>query len=241
MHKESQVAAQWWANHLRNPEDVRHDAGDLKVNAVTNWARDTDSRNSEFDAERVDVFETELAQLVEQMIEERPKWDYQAPYMMSGNSVIRCDYHADPLLQEAADEAGLEISSMTTFPVKTTMWVDPAEVRVSAGYGADVNTIWEYGEHGAAIRESVSEWEWTVEHPETEMKYDYEPWVFPTDEGYIIRAYGHYSAENFGPEHRDFHIRNEDIGEEGLDTVLARVENRIEQWRRESVEENGDE
>lgn len=234
-NEEANVAARWWADLLRNPEDVRHDVGDLEANAMTNWARENDSRNDEFDAALVDAFEDDLARRIQDEIEERRTWDYMQPYV--NNTVVKCDYHADPLLQAAAEEVGLEISSMTTFPAKTTMWIDPGHVSVRSGYMGDVETLWECGEYLSEIEERVREWEeWTVEHPETGESHGYEPKVFPADSGYLIRAYGHYNPDVYGPEHREVHIPTNMIESDGMGEVLDQVRSEIGQWRRETSE-----
>lgn len=226
---EARIGARWWANCLRNPDSVTHDAGDLMVNAMTSWARDADSRNDEFPPEKVDRFEEALIPKIQDRIDDQP-WDPQQPFMR--NTAIRCDYHADPILQEAADDVGLEISSMTTFPIKTTMYIDPGEVRVAGGHGNDPETIWESGEYLTAIREYTEDWVWSVEHPDHGTEYDYEPKVFPVGEdGYIVRAYGEYNADCYGPESKDFQISTDEIESEGLETVLSRLKDDVDEWR----------
>lgn len=230
---EAKIAAHWWANLLRDPDEVQHDAGDVGINAMASWARDRDGRNDEFDAEKVDEFEKELATRLQKKIKDR-RWDYQQPFV--GNTVVRCDYHADPVLQDVADEVGLEISSMTTFPIKTTMWIDPGEVRVKTGHSAEMRTVWEIGDYLEEIRDHVSEWVWPVEHPDEdkEIEFDPEPKVFPTDDGYIVRAYGEYSPAAYGPEHRNFKITTEDIESDALETVLEQLEEKVNRWRKAS-------
>lgn len=231
VNDEAKIGARWWANCLRDPDQVRHDAGDIEVNAMANWARDRDSRNDEFDAEKVDEFEKKLAKRLQEKIEDR-RWDYQQPFV--GNTTVRCDYHADPVLQDVAEEVGLEISSMTTFPIKTTMWLDPGEVRVKTGHSAEIRTLWEVGDYLEDIKDHVSGWVWTAEHPERDVEFEPEPKVFPTFDGYIVRAYGDYSPAAYGPEHRNFKITTEDIEADGLEAVLERLEEKIETWRKAS-------
>jgi hypothetical protein len=233
-NEEANVAARWWAAHLRNPDEVSHDVGDLEANVMLSVVREADSRNDEFDLALVDSFEDDLACRIQEKIENRPTWDYQQPYV--GNTIVKCDYHADPLLQAAANEVGLEISSMTTFPAKTTMWIDPGHVRVRAGYTDGIETIWECGEYLVAIENRVAEWdEWPVENREMGNSHNYEPRVFPTDSGYLIHAYGHYGSDMYGPKHREFHIATDMIETDGIESVLEQTLSEIEEWRRETA------
>jgi hypothetical protein len=231
VHREATVAAEWWANFLRDPDEVEHDAGDLMVNAVTSWARDQDSRNDEFEAGTVDAFEDELIDLIQDEIDERESrgsWDYDEPYR--GQTFMKCDYHADPLLQEAAETVGLDISSMTTFPIKTSMWIDPGEVRVKNGYTAGIETIWERGDHVDEIREYVIDWTRTVEHPDSGVEFEHDPKVFPVEHGYLVRVYGAYDPDKYGPDSEEFYVVNDALSELGVERTLNMIENDVEQW-----------
>lgn len=235
---EAAIAAKWWADCLREPGEVRHDAGDAYINAVTNAIADTDSRNAAFESAAVDEFERATADRIQQQIDDyRETWDYQRPHI--GSTTIRCDYHVHPLLQEAADEAGLEISSMTTFPVKTTMQIAPGEVRVSSGYQAEFETIWEIGEYRDEIADRVADWTYPTPHPERNVTFEPEPKVYPLDDGYRIRAYGEYSPERYGPVVHEFKITTEAIEADGLSTVLDAVAAELETVRAEVAEYNG--
>jgi len=50
--------------------------------------------------------------------------------------MLDVDYGPDPILFEAATEAGIPSPGILAFPWKTSMWLDDGKVVVRAGYGA---------------------------------------------------------------------------------------------------------
>lgn len=222
---EAIVAAEWWANILR-VNDVMHDAGDALTSAMLRWARDNESVNESFDPRMVEEFELELRSRIEQMIDDRP-WNEEKPYL--GHRGISCDYGPHPILHDAAGSVGMEISR-TTFPSKTTMWIDPARVYVSVGYQGDIETVWEAGEYLSEITEIVSDWVRVVEHPNNDMMYEYEPKVFPTYDGYVIRVYGDYDESAYGPEFTEFTVEHDQL-DNGVASALQEVYNDVVAWQ----------
>ena len=223
--REAEVAAKWWTDLLRD-NDVEHDNGEPMQSAFAQTIRDKDPRNDGFLGENLSRFEEVLAKKIQEKINSRKTWDYEKPQL--GQTLIKCDYHADSLLQESAEEVGMEISSMTTFPMKTTMWIDPGEVYVSAGYQSDPVTIWEMGEHLHDIKEITNNWSYSPQD------YDYEltPKVKPRIGGYDIRHYKDDNESNYRAlNDKTFKISNRDIEEEGLESVLADVRREINEWR----------
>lgn len=215
--QEARVGAEWWANFLREPDSVTWDNGDPVQSAFASVVRDKHSAHQEpFDPDKVDEFEELVAEGIQGRIDQQT-WDYDQPYM--GNRHIRCDYHAHPILASAADEVGIEISSMTTFPAKTGMWVDPGHVQVSVGYQAGRETVWEIGDYLEDIREVVGDWDFDVR-------------VFPTDDGYILRVYREIEDAKYGQkEHVELDVANGILNEAGVESTLSNVHTRAVEWR----------
>lgn len=214
--KEAQVAAEWWADILRE-NDVQHDNGDAMQSALAQTVREK-TNPDEFDPEKVDEFEDLVAEKIQGLIEERLTWDYTEPEM--GSTYIRCDYHAHQVLADSAEEAGIEISSMTTFPIKTSVWVDPGCVKVSKGYQAEQEVIWEIGDHYHELKEIADQW-------------DFDTRIEPIKGGYHVFGYRENEDKLGGRERKQWDMWNETIGEHGVEPAMEQLRFEIERWRKE--------
>lgn len=139
---EAQAAADWWAEALASGTDD-HDLGDRDASerdltatarAGSAWLR------QRFTAEQVEAFRREVAEGIEQHLA-KSSWDPAAPLVASALRALQCDYGPDAVLAEAAERVGVKLK-MFDLPMKTVMWINPGEVKVSAGYGADVVVVW---------------------------------------------------------------------------------------------------
>ena len=146
---EARAAADWWADALANGTDD-HDLGarDAAERDLTAAARAGSAvLRQRFTDEQVDAFRRQLAERIEQHLikwESYPHegaWDPSDPRRASALRAIGCDYGPDEVLTEAAELAGLALK-MFDLPMKSVMWIDPGEVKVSAGYGATPKVIW---------------------------------------------------------------------------------------------------
>lgn len=120
MKKYNEVAATWWANKLRNITPASFNNGDESSAGGMGMLMAflvADKRSPQTD--KVDAFEKELAQKIEQEVEE------------FGRLYISCDYAPDNLLSELAYTHEIETGC---FPWKTSMWISKEEVKVSCGY-----------------------------------------------------------------------------------------------------------
>jgi hypothetical protein len=119
------AAAAWWANQLNG--DAAQDAGDGGINGM--YALLKGSLSTRHPVDRVEAFGASLAHRIAAELERR-----------SWGVTIGVDYGPDPILQDAAADAGIRLG-MADLPIKTVMWVKPDEVAVAAGYSADRETI----------------------------------------------------------------------------------------------------
>lgn len=139
---EARAAADWWASRLANGTD-QHDLGDRDASErnLTATARLGSAwLRQRFTTEQVDAFRRELAEGVEQRLNEGA-WDPVEPGRGSALRALQCDYGPDPVLSGAAKLAGFELK-MFDLPLKTVMWINPGEVSVSEGYGAPIVVVW---------------------------------------------------------------------------------------------------
>jgi hypothetical protein len=124
----AQAAAKWWRGALEAP---RYDNGsDDEAGLIASMSATiaTPKRSSE----SLDLFETELANAVADLLEEQGDWGVG----------LGVDYNPDHNLAEAASRAGITSMRDVGWPWKTNMLVKSDEVEVSAGYGAPWKTIW---------------------------------------------------------------------------------------------------
>lgn len=126
----ARAAAKWWADCTRGhgPGD---DAGDAMVNMILAWAG---TNKPTRDAGASDRFEADLAIAIDADIRAAIQADRTFVF---GYSV---DYHPDPRLGEIAERHGVR-----GLPIKTSMWLRPSHVEVSAGYRAPVAVVYEAG------------------------------------------------------------------------------------------------
>jgi hypothetical protein len=121
---QSEQAARWWADFLRN--DFRHDAGDFETTTWANYF--ADEVDQQISAEKADAFEHALCDLLQDV--ERP-------------ASVSVDYDPGPLLRQASERAGIE-ARMYTFPIKTSMWIARHDIYVVPGAGARRQTLDEW-------------------------------------------------------------------------------------------------
>lgn len=114
MEQEIKAAAKWWADCLRTPK--RHNNGDSLHNGMMALLME---RSAPIEADKIDRFQEEL----EKSLRGRTRdW-------------ISVDYGPDITLTDACGRAEIEDIGYR-FPVKTCMWINPGEVKVSCGYRA---------------------------------------------------------------------------------------------------------
>lgn len=146
---EAVAAAAWWAAKIGHathiigrPDDPSVATGTAFANAATAFAGRT------YTDEQREAFREALAARIEEHIQKfserwpwEGSWDPAEPFRASAMRTIHCDYGPDPMLADAAEQAGIKVT-MLDVPMKTVMWVNPGEVKVSEGYGADPVTVW---------------------------------------------------------------------------------------------------
>lgn len=121
MENEIKAAAKWWADQLRSKP--KHDNGDGFHNALMSLL-----------AERITPLPESEIQKFQDCLED----------VLKKNEYIYCvsvDYGACGNLASAADAAGINIQDR--LPVKTNMWIEPGKVKVSCGYRAPIEVIYE--------------------------------------------------------------------------------------------------
>lgn len=135
--KPAAIAAKWWADQLRTGFEPSNGSADEEGTVANILGNDPSpvmaslfSRKHDEEQctpERVDAFETALAEGIQEMLDQ----EFQSSY---GNT-FGVDYHPDPILSKALAIAGIH-ESMTTLPWKIRMKVFEGRVTVGAGYGA---------------------------------------------------------------------------------------------------------
>lgn len=124
------VAVNWWANAIVNP---KFDNGDDSTSAGMAFlmAMMVNSKNS-ITKEQIAIFKKVLADEIVSTIESS-SWNRQCN--------LSVDYHPDMLLLTAGQKAGID--DYMSFPWKTIMSISAEKVSVSAGYGANWETLWQ--------------------------------------------------------------------------------------------------
>ncbi|MFB6236980.1 MAG: hypothetical protein ABEH81_01280 [Halopenitus sp.] len=212
---EAEVGAEWWTALLRDPEDVEFDNGDPMYGALVRAMRDPEQHS--YDSDVLDEYQSVLAEKIQGGIERRRTWDLDEPE--KGSTVIKCDYHTHPVLADAGEEVGIDVSGMMTFPSKTTMWLDPGRIRVRSGYTSDIECIWEVGNFLEEIREEVD-------------KYNFETKVYPISLGYRIKVYREDPDSEFGAkEGKAFDINTETGEWSDIVNQLGDVWQEAREWR----------
>lgn len=130
-----QVAAEWWANQLREKkviDDLGPDQASVR-NALILALGDTMGR-VDISEEQAGEFEAELAVRVNyELVERDPPED---------KVLLKVDYELQGMLEDVADTLGLE-RLKTVFPRKTVMWVSRTQVSVREGYGSDKRILYD--------------------------------------------------------------------------------------------------
>jgi hypothetical protein len=116
-------AARWWADFLRH--EFTHETGDFETTTYANHF--ANKKDEQFSAAEAAAFEDALCDILQD--EDRP--------------IIYTEYDPGPLLQQAADQAGIDIG-MYSFPVKTEMTIERHEIYVVPGGGAQERTLDEW-------------------------------------------------------------------------------------------------
>jgi hypothetical protein len=123
LHTLSEQAARWWADFLRH--EFTHKTGDFETTTYANHF--SNKKDEQFSATEVAAFEDALCAILQD--EDRP--------------IIYTEYGPGPLLQQAADQAEIDIG-MYSFPVKTEMTIERHEIHVVPGGGAQERTLDEW-------------------------------------------------------------------------------------------------
>lgn len=123
------TAAKWWADKLL--EDIVMDAGDVMINTVATVARRGLESVSPKEVER---FRLALAALLAVQCATNG-WDVDNPQFGSACRAVHVDYAPEPVLVCALSFARISGGDLR-LPIKTTMWINPGDVRVRAGYYA---------------------------------------------------------------------------------------------------------
>lgn len=122
----SERAARWWADFLRY--EFTHETGDFKTTSYANYFAPDET----FAEETIEAFEHALTELLR---------DQARPLS------ITVDYDPDPLLVEAAEQAGIDVGRFS-FPVKTSMRIGRHEIFVVPGEGVRRITLEEWYQEG---------------------------------------------------------------------------------------------
>jgi hypothetical protein len=149
LRPEATAAADWWAGKLGHathvigrPDDPSVGVSTVLANAATAIAGRTytDGQRAAFRAALAERIEAHLRRYTEQWPWEGC-WDPAEPRRGSAMRPIHCDYGPDPIILDAADQAGVKVT-MLDLPMKTVMWVNPGRVEVAEGYGAEPAVVW---------------------------------------------------------------------------------------------------
>jgi hypothetical protein len=157
---EARQAATWWASRLGN---AVHDNGDRDASERSSTAfaaAATRLGGRVFTDEQRDAFRHELETAIEAHLQQRTSginegsWRPDEPLWGSALRCIAIDYHPHPVLQEAAERAGLPKLRTIDMPIKTVMWINPGDVKVAEGYSAPAEIVWQASQRLAARGEA---------------------------------------------------------------------------------------
>jgi hypothetical protein len=133
---EARTAARWWADHLGPDSTARN--GDAMNEMFALAAKSTQAQP---DPDQVEAFRAHLEQGIiamlrkpfnawEKAVADGPRWG-------ASLRTIGVDYGPDAILGDALEAAGIPARRGTLLlPLKTTMWVNPGQVKVGLGYNA---------------------------------------------------------------------------------------------------------
>lgn len=143
--------------HLPPPPELRH-IMKLELNSASNFLVHL------VRLARRNVSESQLQKLNSCLIEVlirryRDHWFPEKPFKGSGYRCIRINGKMDPLIGQAAEDAGLSAKFLhQIFPSELTLWVDPLEVSYRIGENGSICVLYEY-------KEGVTEpWRPTLHH-----------------------------------------------------------------------------
>jgi len=126
-YKSAHVAAEWWADQLREPS-AQFNGDDFQTMLLTSAALRGYTPLTE---EQLTLFTEALTLRINQALTK----------MVYADSVtIRVDYGPDVILSDACEVAGIDVGMR--FPAKTVQWVYKDSVVVSYGYGGRDKKIW---------------------------------------------------------------------------------------------------
>ena len=138
-YPEIEAAVDWWVNIIcgKTPEQI---SGDESYDALTKaFPRNFKPISLEMRYLFHEYLRVTIAARISQT-----GWKIDNPNWGSAMRVIHCDYHPDNVLEAAAQRAGI-YDLYFRCPIKTNMWINPGEVKVSQGHGAPIEDIYRRG------------------------------------------------------------------------------------------------
>lgn len=134
----AKIGAKWWTDQLAKKSE--QNTGDALLSMASSWAENKAREINPLTAEKLAVFQSHLEASLLAFIQ-KTEWLEGDPDWGSALRIVGVDYHPDRILREAATKAGI---NELHFPVKTMMRLDPDGVKVSLGYGGEVEEITDY-------------------------------------------------------------------------------------------------
>jgi hypothetical protein len=134
---EHKVAAQWWADRLAGP--CKQDNGDRSMTGMLTAGLMAMNQSSlQYPSEeQLEKFKAALVAALDAKAENHAQRGGDYPY----RACLGVDYGPDADLAKAAEAAGID-GSRHRFPIKTVMWINPGDVAVRYGYGADETPLY---------------------------------------------------------------------------------------------------
>lgn len=133
---EAVAAADWWADRLAR--HARHETGDAGSTAFATAGTAMVERH--WTPEQIEAFRFALAEQIEQHVS-KYDWRPDEPDFGSYMRAIRVYYGPDPVLGDAAEQAGFPLRILD-LPMKTVMWINPGIVKVAEGHSVQPAVIW---------------------------------------------------------------------------------------------------
>ena len=134
---EAVAAAGWWADALATP--TRHDMGDPSADVMARKAAKLGART--YTAGQVEAFRGALAIEIEKHLAKH-SWRVEEPDWGAYSRAVAHDYRPAEVLETAAEAVGIKVT-LLDLPMKTTMWINPGVVKVAAGHGVGIVTVWQ--------------------------------------------------------------------------------------------------
>ena len=132
------LTSSWTPVNSRTSEIIHSRTMRAEVNCAANFVAElmrSGCGSEQLDEATVQNFATDLCCLL--MEHYQHHWHPEKPSRGSGYRCLRFNYQADPLIQRAANMAGLG-SELQRLPVVLTIWVDPREVSYRIGEDGSV-------------------------------------------------------------------------------------------------------